>query len=239
MSRTSAARSAKLTRRLLGCGVLAGPVFVSTFLLDGATRSGYDPLRHPVSSLGLGPRREVQIANFHVAGVLYLAYAAGLLRSAPSPRRAGAAPILIGASAVGMIGAGVFATDPVSGYPPGTPDQLIDRTTAGLWHDLLSVPTFLGLPGAAFVSARRFRRTGQRSWARYSAGSGLLMLVTFGMASAGFAQVRLLVNFGGLFQRVAVITGFSWLTARAVHALQTGRQQVLSAGLAQRPLPGG
>ena len=38
------------TRRLLRCGVAAGPVFVAVFLLEGAVRDGYRPLRHPVSS---------------------------------------------------------------------------------------------------------------------------------------------------------------------------------------------
>ena len=40
---------------MLRCGLLAGPLFVVTFLLEGAFRDGYDPLRHPVSSLSLGP----------------------------------------------------------------------------------------------------------------------------------------------------------------------------------------
>ena len=44
------------TRRLLRCGMTAGPVFVAVFLAEGAVRDGYRPLRHPVSSLALGPR---------------------------------------------------------------------------------------------------------------------------------------------------------------------------------------
>ncbi len=119
-----------------------------------------------------------------------------------------------------MIGAAAFRTDPVSGYPPGTPDLLTDTTRTGFLHDLMSVPTFLGLPAAALVTARRFHHKGEHGWARYSAGSGLLMLPAFGLASAGFAQAKSLVSFGGLFQRVAVISGFGWLTALAVRALR-------------------
>jgi hypothetical protein len=44
------------TRGLLRCGQVAGPGFVAVFLLEGAVRDGYLPLRHPVSSLALGPR---------------------------------------------------------------------------------------------------------------------------------------------------------------------------------------
>ena len=58
------------TRRLLRCGMWAGPVFTATFLAEGAVRDGYRPLRHPVSSLALGPRGWIQTVNFAVTGVL-------------------------------------------------------------------------------------------------------------------------------------------------------------------------
>ena len=63
-------------RGLLYCGLAAGPVFVTTFLAEGAIRNGYRPSRHPVSSLALGPRGQVQTANFAVTGTLVLASAA-------------------------------------------------------------------------------------------------------------------------------------------------------------------
>ena len=56
----------------------AGPVFTAVFLAEGTAREGYRPLRHPVSSLALGPRGWVQAANFVVTGTLCLAGAAGL-----------------------------------------------------------------------------------------------------------------------------------------------------------------
>ena len=60
------------TRRLLRCGVAAGPVFITVFLLEGAVRDGYQPLRHPVSSLALGSRGWIQAGNFALAGTLFL-----------------------------------------------------------------------------------------------------------------------------------------------------------------------
>ena len=42
------------TKTLLACGVIGGPLFVVVFLVEGATRVGYDPQRDPVSSLALG-----------------------------------------------------------------------------------------------------------------------------------------------------------------------------------------
>jgi hypothetical protein len=71
-------RPVRWARGLLYCGLAAGPVFVTTFLAEGAIRDGYRPSRHPVSSLALGPRGQVQTANFAVTGTLVLAGAAGL-----------------------------------------------------------------------------------------------------------------------------------------------------------------
>ena len=51
------------TKALLSCGVIAGPLFVLVFLVEGATRAGYDPFRHPVSSLALGDHGWTQTAN--------------------------------------------------------------------------------------------------------------------------------------------------------------------------------
>jgi hypothetical protein len=58
-----------------------------------------------------------------------------------------------------------------------------------------------------------------RGWAIYSIGSAVMMLVFFGLASAAFNQVPVLVSFGGL-QRAAVTTGFAWLTGLAIHTLR-------------------
>ena len=76
-----------------------------SFLVQGALRPGYDPLRHPVSALALGGGPAwVQTLTFIVTGLLVLAYAIGL-------RRAGcgaATPILIGLVGIGLFGAGAL-----------------------------------------------------------------------------------------------------------------------------------
>jgi hypothetical protein len=82
-------RSRPGRRALLRSGAAAGPLFVSVFSIEGARRPDYKPLRHPVSSLSLGPRGWVQAANFATTGMLYLAGAAGLARTPGQPRAAG------------------------------------------------------------------------------------------------------------------------------------------------------
>jgi hypothetical protein len=208
------------TRRLLRCGVVAAPVFVTAFLLEGAVRDGYRPLRHPVSSLGLGSRGWIQAANFTVAGTLFLAGAAGLVRAGDPAVGRRAVPALIGAAGAGLIGAAVFPTDPVSGYPPGTPDALTEPTRTGTAHNLAAVPVFFGLPAAALACGWRSWRAGQRRFGLYSAGTAVTTLAAIALAGAGFGQSPRLVNLGGLFQRVSIITGFAWVTALSARALR-------------------
>jgi Protein of unknown function (DUF998) len=208
--------------------VAAGPVFVTTFLIDGATRDGYRPSRHPVSSLALGSRGRVQTANFAVTGTLVLAGAAGLGRSADAALTGRAGRALIGAAGAGLISAAVFATDPVSGYPPGTPDALTQPTRTGLLHNLAAVPVFVGLPAAAFTCSRQSIRAGHRGFARYCAATATTMLATMALAGSGFSQTPRLVNHAGLFQRASIITGFGWLTALSARALT--RAPAASAG---------
>ncbi|HMH91063.1 MAG TPA: DUF998 domain-containing protein [Streptosporangiaceae bacterium] len=208
------------TRSLLRCGVAAGPVFVAAFLLEGAARDGYRPLRHPVSSLALGSRGWIQAGNFAVTGALFLAGAVGLSRAEDPGTSSRAAPALIGAAGAGLLASAVFTTDPVSGYPPGTPDALSGPSRAGTAHNLAAVPVFLGLPAAALACSRRSRRTGHRGFGRYSAGTAITMLTSMALAAGGFSQSPRLVRLGGLFQRVSIITGFGWLSALSARALR-------------------
>ena len=149
-------------KALLSCGVIAGPLFVAAFLVEGTARVGYDPLRHPVSSLALGDSGWAQSANFVVTGLLTLAFAAGLRLALWPGKGSTWGPLLIGAWAIGLLGAGIFPTDLVSDYPPGTPDQLPGYTWHGALHDLFSIPGFVALAAACFVFASRFAARGER-----------------------------------------------------------------------------
>ena len=138
------------------------------------------------------------------------------------------APALIGAAGAGLIGSAVFRTDPVSGYPPGTPDALTQPSRAGAAHNLAAVPVFFGLPVAALASSWRSWRAGQRGSALYSGGTAVTVPAAMALAGAGFGQSPRLAPLGGLFQRASIITGFSWLTALSARALQRARATTAS-----------
>jgi hypothetical membrane protein len=208
-------------RRLLRAGVVAGPLFLGAALVQGAVRRGYDPLRHPVSSLSIGPRGWVQRANFILTGALYLAGSRGLAhasRGRGNPETS-AGPTLLSTVGLGLIGAGIFRTDPISGYPPGSPPTQDPASAQAHLHNLASTPVFLCLPAAAAVYARAFYRAGEPGWAAASVGAALAQLSGFVVAGAGFAQQPRFVAYGGLAQRLSLVCGFGWLTALAARAL--------------------
>ena len=208
------------TKTLLACGIIGGPLFVVAFLVEGATRADYDPLRHPVSSLALDDSGWTQTANFIVVGLLMLAFAVGLRRALRSLGGSIWGPRLVGIWAIGLLGAGVFVTDPVSGYPPGTSDRMYGYSWHGALHDIFSLAAFVALAVACFVFGRWFSARGERGWAIYSAVTGIVFAVAFVLSSAGFGQAEGLVDIAGLFQRVAVAVGFGWLALLAVHLLR-------------------
>ena len=221
MLRMRPERLAGQTRTLLRCGMWAGPAFAATFVAAGAVRDGYRPLRHPVSSLALGPRGWIQTVNFAVTGGLCLAGAAGLRLAGDRLAGSRTGPAMVAAAGAGLIGAAMFRTDPVGGYPPGTPDMPGKFSRAGTAHNLAAVPFFFGLPAAAACYGWRSWRAGQPpGFAGYCAATAVTMPVAAALAGAGFGQSSRLGGYGGLFQRVSIITGFTWLTAMSARALQ-------------------
>ena len=212
-------------KTLILCGAIAGPLFVAAFLIEGATRASYDPLRHPVSSLAFGDSGWTQRTNFLITGLLTLAFAVGLRRALRTLGGSTWGPLLVGAYAIGLLGAGIFVADPMSGYPPGTPDKRLIYSVHGVLHDLFSTLVFLGLPVACFVFSRWFAARGERGWAIYSAVTAVVFLGAFILSSAGFGQAEGLVDLAGLFQRVTLIAGFGWLTLLAFRFLRSPRER--------------
>lgn len=210
------------TKAFLFCGVIAGPFFIILWFVQGLTRANYEPMQHPISSLSIGEFGWMQVANFIITGLLILAFS-GELRYQIRPSDSFWGPVLVGLVGIGLIGAGIFVTDPLNGYPPSTPILPIERTAHGILHDLFGIPFFLGLPIACFVFARFFIRQGERNWASYSSLSGIGMFAVFFAARLGFRLLEtypdLATNFG-LLQRITVTIGFAWLTLLAVYLLK-------------------
>ena len=199
---------------------------MSAFTVIGARRVGYDWRRQAVSSLEIGGGGWAQRANFALAGALYCVAAHGLARS---PRRVvgpRAVPALVFAAGGGLVGSGVFVTDPMSGLPPSPghrhPAGARRRpvpTRSGRLHTLCAIPVFAGIPAAAVLCAASAARRGGWRWASYSAGSALAMAGAFGATVAAFGGAAPLAGRGGVLQRVSIASGFGWLSALSLRVL--------------------
>ena len=214
------------TKALLLCGLISGPLFMLTLLIEDCTTPNFNPLRYPGSALALGPFGWVQDGNFIVTGLLTLAFAVGLWQVLHHPHGSTWGPLLVGYWAIGLIAAGIFPTDPVLGFPPGTPDSVLHPSLHGLLHDLFSVPAFLGMVIACcFVFRHWFAQRQERAWALYSVINGVVLAVSFALAAAGFSLAPGLVNLAGFFQRIAALVIWSWLFMIALYWLRRTPQE--------------
>jgi hypothetical protein len=208
-----------LTRGLVRCGALAGPLFMGAAVVQGLTRTGFDLDHQPISFLSLGSLGWVQRTNFVLAGLLMVAFAAGVRRilGAGPPRRL--ATISLGGLAVGLIIAGVFAPDPGFGYPRGTPDGTpkhltYHSTLHGLGFTLSFICFALACIAFAHEAARRGRWFSVLATA-VAAVAALALAVASGTSSVA---VRDLVAAGILW---------SWVGVQSLRLLHISRQHGL------------
>jgi uncharacterized protein DUF998 len=196
------ARTGTGTRRLLTCGVAAGPLFLAIWALQAFTREGFDPARHPISLLALGGAGWIQIANFIMTGSLYAAGAVGLRRVLRG-RGSKWGPLLVGGFGIGLILAGVFVTDPGAGFPTGASEGSGEVSWHGILHEVGFGVAQLSWTAAAIVFARRF--SGTERWAWIATIAGAILVAAW--PDLDSLSVRLVVATAIQFGLLAVVCG--------------------------------
>lgn len=206
---TSACDSAaRVTKSLLGYGVIAGPIYVAVSVVQALTRPGFDITRHAWSLLSTGDLGWLQITNFIVAGLMTVAAAIGL-------RRAGVGrwtSRLVGAYGGCLVAAGIFPPDPAQGFPIGTPANANTISWHGGLHLLSGSVGFACLIVACLLAGRAFAGQGRRGWVVYSRIAGVLLLLGFAGIASGAHGAATILPF-----TAAVILVSSWITAYSVH----------------------
>ncbi len=204
----------RVTKSLLGYGVIAGPFYVAASLAEALTRSGFSLARDDWSLLANGTLGWIHMLVLVLTGLMVGAAAAGVVRQLHAERRNAASGWFLGVYAAGLVGAGFFVADPAEGFPVGTPPG---PTVTPSWHGTLHIvfggTGFLGLITACLVLAWQFRGLHQLSWAIFSLVTGVLFLAAFaGIATGGAASSAGVLAFTG-----AVILAWTWLALVSVH----------------------
>ncbi|MDG5815663.1 DUF998 domain-containing protein [Chitinispirillales bacterium ANBcel5] len=207
---------------LLLCGPAGSCFFVIMFIVQGLLREDYDGLRFPVSSLAIGEYGWIQILSFVITGVLILLFSVGFRVAATRIfDKHRLLSFLLVTAGVGLIGTGLFPSDPIYGYPPSEPLKLAQYTISGHLHNLFSLLLMASFTLACLVAAKEYIKGELKMWAVYSTASAISIVLFFILAYIGYQQVPFLVDYAGLFQRVSIISGTSYLTVTAIKLLTT------------------
>lgn len=200
----------RITKSLLGYGVIAGPIYVGVSVAQGLTRDGFDFTRHAWSLLANGDLGWIQVANFTLTGLMLVAFAVGMRRALQGGRGGTWAPLLMGIFGVGMILSVVFRADPALGFPPGAPEQP-EMTLRGALHYPVAGVGFISLVAAFFVLASRYAAEGRRGRAVLSRLVGLAFLAGFAAMIASGGAAWGVVSF-----TIGILAIFTWVSATAV-----------------------
>src|SRR5690242_16409911 len=164
----------RITKSLLGYGVIAGPIYVIVAAAQILTRDGYDPTRHAVSQLSNGGLGWIQILSFLATGAMTIAAAVGVRRALGPGRQSAWASGLLGAYGLGVFCAGIFRADPSDGFPPGTPPGMGEVSWHGLTHFAVAGLGFVCLAAACLVMGAWYARQDEAGWAWYSRVTGIV-----------------------------------------------------------------
>ncbi len=157
--------SSNRSKALLRCGMLAGPFYLAVALIQVRFREGFDIARHPLSVLArrtgrLDPDRELRDHRPDGASPRPLDSGARWRGS-----RASLTWFLAGFGLC-MIVAAIFPSDPMDGFPPGTPEgPPTSISTTGLVHFASGALGFACLAISCFIAARTMWRRRAPSFA--------------------------------------------------------------------------
>ncbi len=207
------APQARVTRSLLGYGVVAGPLYVAVILVQTFIRPGFDLFRDDASLLSNGGLGWIQIANFVATGLCVVACGVGLARAMDSGRGSTWAPRLVAVYGIGLIAAGLFVADPMNGFPPGTAAGRPESISAhGILHIISAAVGFFAFIAACLLLARRFAGERRRAMAFFSGVTGVTFLAAFAGVASGSDSPVVVIAF-----EVALIIAWTWLAAVSLH----------------------
>ncbi len=179
-------------------GVLGPACFVGTWVLAGALRPGYSPVRDAISQLARtgAPRRALMTTAFVVFGVSIPVFGRALRNELAVSRWCEASMILAGVATLGV------AAFPL-GRDPGGP--------ADLHHAICAVAGYIGTAGAPLLAAPAIAAAGRPR-------AALLARLVSGCSAVALGTSALVAT-PGLPQRIGLTVVDAWFVAIALQVL--------------------
>ena len=203
----------RVTKSLLGYGVVAGPFYVAASLGEALTRSGFSLAHNDWSMLANGALGWIHVLVLVLTGLMVGAAAAGVVRQRRAVRVNAASGWFLCVCAAGLVGAGLFIADPADGFPVGTPPGPTVTPSCHTLHIVFGGIGFLGLITACLILAWQFRGQRQLNWTIFSLITGVLFFAAFaGIATGGAASNAAVLAF-----TAAVILAWTWLALVSAH----------------------
>jgi len=176
---------------LLTCGVAGTVLFPIIYVLEGATRPGYDAWRQTISALTLGPGGWIQQLDFALCGVSVLWMAFVWRKILKGGVCATWYPIIRGIEGLGLIAIAILTQDPL--------------------HTVFLVVIVNAMCFGLFVIARRFwKQPLWRGWATFSVACGLWPMVVMPIFGVALNTHGVLSGYAGLFERLATNADTIW-----------------------------
>jgi hypothetical protein len=148
----------------------------------------------------------IQVANFCLTGAMVIACAIGIQRTLGGQRGGTWGPRLLGLYGLGLIAAGVFAADPMNGFPSGAPaGHPVAMSIHGILHIVAAATGFFALIGACWVFSRSYAK-----W--FSRATGLIFLLAFAGVASGSGSPAVILAFWA-----ALVLAWLWLGSLALH----------------------
>ena len=195
------------TDALLVFGAATAVAFAVVVTVEGARRPGYHAAYHTGSELELGPGGWIQRVNFLLVGTGFAAVALGVQRALGATTGA----VLVAVASLGLVGAAVFAPDPVRGFPPGASSRSGRPVTLhAKLHDVSGPLLAFALLGACLAVAPRL----SGPWAIYTLATAVVGLVTTVWLIASYYRDA---GHTGLVQRALLATYLLWITILSLH----------------------
>jgi hypothetical protein len=181
-------------RNLLVCltvGVAGTVLFLVIYLIEGATRPGYNAWQQTISSLSFGPEGWIQRANFILCGLSVIWLAVVWRQILAGGAAARWYPIVHGLEGLGLIGVGIFTLDPL--------------------HTACLIVIVSAMSVGLLVITRRFWSAPHwRGWAWFTVACGLWPMVVMPFFGIGLSPHSALNPYAGLIERLATSPDIVW-----------------------------